>query len=107
MHVILFQAKEFEHMAKVCPTAWIGYTPPSYIYMVTIGVWELFCVGGLFISALRKTAYGILAVNMVGAVYTHIAIGDYKGALLPLFLLGACSLLFSRSSNQPVKVKTN
>lgn len=94
-------------MVRVCPTAWFGYVPPVYIYMVTIGAWELFCVGGLFIKALQKTAYGILTVIMIGAVYTHIAIGDYKGVPVPLFLLVACSLLFSRSSNQSVKLKTN
>jgi hypothetical protein len=75
--------------------------------MVTVGAWELFWVCGSFISALRKTAYGILAVTMVGPVYSQIALGNYKEALLPLFLLGACSFLFLRASDQSVKEKTN
>ncbi|XP_061177190.1 uncharacterized protein LOC133185916 [Saccostrea echinata] len=100
-------AKEFVKLAEVCPTAWFGYVPPSYVYMVTVGAWELFCVIGLFTTGLRKTCYGILSVIMIGAMYSHIALNDYKGLPPSVFLLVACSILFLSTSSQPEKLKAN
>ncbi|XP_062595231.1 uncharacterized protein LOC134256563 [Saccostrea cucullata] len=106
-HMHAEMAKEFVKLAEVCPTAWFGYIPPSYIYMVTVGAWELFCVVGLFTTGLRKTCYAILTVIMIGAIYSHAALNDYKGLPVPTFMLVACSVLFLSSSSQPEKMKRN
>lgn len=67
--------------------------------MMGIGVQELFVAVGLLLSSVRKYAALAAIATMVGAIATHIYLGQFDAVFLQAFIVLGSSvvLLFKRS----------
>ena len=78
----------------------LGY--PTY-FPILLGVWK--GLGAVALIApvhplLREWAYAGFTFNYTGAMFSHVAVKDYKGVLPPLVVMGILALSYFYCPNQ-------
>lgn len=93
----IFQVRQFQKLAKVCPITLLGYPCVPATYQTTVGVWEACCGLALLVGdrELKQGASGILMFIMAVMVASSVALKDYIGIFFPAMHFCFLSFVFA------------
>ena len=109
MHILLLQRGKFARYTRIPPVSLLHLSPVGY--MTLVGATELVCVGLLLFGRSRPGVLStwVLLAIIVGALYTHVSIGDtvqdMGGALAGLVFLMTRLYTMGALRNVEIKVK--